>query len=187
MPKPEGDQFKIIYHLSENDTPPHKIDHPLYGQLEDEDMGSKRIGSNDVLFGTEEKSLTSLGRRPYAHRYRVPVSSISPELFSDDDDDLFGAPTTPDWQKRPQLWQQLPASRLDALRRKTVVRFVNGAENVDTTGGQIWNPPSYIIPKPHMKELGIEYEGVEKVHGPIQEDADVVEDRVRKSYGPDIK
>lgn len=191
MPKPESDQFKTIYHLSESATPPHTVDHPQYGILDDEDLSTRRQGSNDVLFGTEEKTLTGLGRRSFAHRYRVPTSSISPEIYSDDDnqidqDDSF-AITTPSWQKRPQLWQQLPASRLDALRRKTVVRFINEAESVETSGGLVHYPPSYILPKPHMDELGIKYEGVEEVHDPTRESVDVVEDRVRKSYGSDIK
>lgn len=187
MPKPESDQFKTIYHLSESATPPHTVDHPQYGILDDEDLSTRRQGSNDVLFGTEEKTMKGLGRRSFAHRYRVPTSAISPELYSDDDTGDFGPLLTPDWQKRPQLWQQLPASRLDALRRKTVIRFVNGAENIETAGGLVWNPPSYILPKPHMDELGIKYEGVEEVHGPTRESVAEVEDRVRKSYGSDIK
>lgn len=186
-----SNQFKTIYHLSESATPPHTVDHPQYGIIDERNLSENRKGSNDVLFGTEEKTLSGLGRRTYAHRYQVPISSISPELYSDDDnlsntDDNF-AISTPDWQKSPQLWQHLPASRTDALKRKTVVRFVNEAESVETAGGLVWNPPSYILPKPHMNELGIKYEGVEEVHGPTRESVNDVEDRVRKSYGPDIK
>lgn len=188
MPKPESDQFKTIYHLSESATPPHTVDHPEYGVIDDRNVGEKRKGSNDVLFGTEEKALGGLGTRKYAHRYKVPVSAISPELYADDDTELGDTPITPKWQKRPQLWQQVPASRLDALRRKTVIKFVNNAENVITGEGKIVrNTPSYILPKPHMKELGITYEGVEESYIEDPGSYEQVSKRVRKSYGPDIK
>lgn len=188
MPKPESDQFKTIYHLSESATPPHTVDHPQYGIIDDKDLEPRRLGSNDVLFGTEEKTLKGLGRRSFAHRYRVPIAAISPELYSDDDNAEFQPITAPDWQKSPQLWQQLPASRLDALRRKTVIRFVNGGETIITSEGKaVRHTPSYILPKPHMEELGITYEGVEENYIEDPGSYKQVRERVRKSYGPGIK
>lgn len=188
MPKPESDQFKTIYHISESATPPHTVDHPDYGIIDERNVPEKRKGSNDVIFGTEEKALGGMGGRKYAHRYKVPVSSISSELYADDDMYEEGTPILPKWQKSPQLWQQVPASRLDALRQKQVIRFVNNAETVFTKDGdEIRNTQSYILPKPHMGELGITYEGVEESYDEDPGSYEQVSKRVRKSYGPDIK
>lgn len=184
MPKPTSDQFRTIYHISESDQPPHLVAHPYYKYVNE--GGPRRQGSSDVLFGTEEKNLSLGSRRRFVHAYKVPESAISQELYTDDDLDTNDPLVFPHWQKRPQLWQQVPANRLDALRRKQVIRFTNLGEGVPTTKGKVHWTLGYILPKPHMEELGIEYGGVTERAPEVEESREDVQQRIRKSYGEDI-
>lgn len=151
MPTPNGPQFRRVVHLSENETPPHTVDHPwadVFGQ----GMGD-RAASNAVLFTADEVDTSDLVRktgRRFAHTYEVPEELMSIERFGDDD--LTGAARTHfSRTDSPELWEGTPASRKDAVERNQVIRFTNHYE--------LPGKNSYIMPKSLIQGGAIRYAG----------------------------
>jgi hypothetical protein len=95
-----------------------------------------------------EQGTDAEGGRNYVHHYRVPTSSISPEIYADDD--AYRTPTLSSGAT-PTLWESIPLRRSQVHKMQKVVQMRNNVEGP----GEI----SHVIPKEHMGKLGIQFVG----------------------------
>lgn len=106
----------------------------------------RRFSDKTIFTGTPH----SVGavHADFVHHYRVPKSSISAEIYGDDDITIAPSRSSGD---RPTLWESIPLRRSQVHKMGKVVQMRNAMEGP----GEI----SHVIPKDSFDKLGIQFVG----------------------------
>lgn len=164
MPDLNNDQFRTVYHASYDAAPPHTVDvHPAFADEDRETLSEWKNREADAMFaGTVESAADrAMTGRSYIHRYRVPKTSLSEELYGDDH--MYAEPNNRAEINRaiyakgnqPELWQTTPVTKKEAVNRGSVLRYTNMFEDP--------GKESVVIPKSAMKDKGVEFLGTDEI------------------------
>lgn len=159
------DQFIEVHHMSQHLDPPHSIPVEGFKDRAEYEQAVKSGTHRDDRFwglhatifaGTGETTKDFAQRKSFRHTYRVPVSALEPTVMGDDDDWLHADSTINSALRnanvtQPEIFESVPASRMDVVRRGRVQPYRNYGEGPGSL--------SFIIPKENMESLGVEYLG----------------------------
>jgi hypothetical protein len=185
VPDLNNDQFETVYHSSYDKTPPHMMDiHPnimsdtAFAGKSREELPDWANREADAFFAGTVTSAADRAQtgRPFMHRYRVPRSAMSAELYGDDHMYAIDAFISENPEKsksdraladrtrakslyaksdQPELWQTTPVSKQEAVGRGTVLRYRNMYEDAGND--------SMLIPKSAMRDRGVEFLGTDEI------------------------
>jgi hypothetical protein len=105
----------------------------------------KGVHGKDVIFTARGERSSWFEDRMYKHRYRVPKSSIGPEVFGDDDIGMSSA------IRGASPTAHVPLRRSEVLQAGVVRQMQNNFETNPLT--------NLVFAKDHMKKLGIQFAG----------------------------
>ena len=103
----------------------------------------KGIHGADIIFTGDSTTVKKFQDRPFVHKYRIPKSSIGPEVFSDDDVGL-----SPHGKRGAS---PVPLRRSEVMQSGVVRQMMNGMESSAN--------PNLVFAKKDMGKLGIQFTG----------------------------
>lgn len=168
-----------VFHMSWDKEPPHSIE--VYRQNINTTDAEDNIHPNVLHMGTKKAALGIY--RTYLHEYEVDPDVVDPVVHGDAQYMMDMVQTRPDRHqskafvknmsgKQQELWETLPATPSDALKRNVVLPYRNYAEDI----GSI----SYIVPKRLITQGKVRHVGVTDI-------SEIGRDVLEKEAGINLK